>query len=160
MAETAYDLHRFAPRESKPDKQERKPKVRVAKSHSNTAKQVFKMVRTLLTVGLLVVLVCGVLYTQTTITELQSQVSQKEQDLVEQEALHAYLNFELESMTTPRAIEQRAAELGLVPMNSNQISYIQVEEGDQIQVRESTWAGVTHQMSTGVQAVADQLNPK
>ncbi len=156
MAEIAYELQRFAPREEKP---ERKPVVRVVKKPSGTAKQVFRMIRTLLTVGLLVSLVCGVLYTQTSLTELQSEISSKTQELVDQEAMYAYLSFELESKTTPRAIEQRAGELGLVPMNSNQITYVQVEEENPIQIRQGPLAGLDQQFGAGLKAAADQLNP-
>ncbi len=157
MAETAYELQRFAPRE---EKAPRRAVVQVAKPHTGTAKQVFRMLRTLLTVGLLVSLVCGVLYTQTTMTELQSEISSKNQELVDQEAMYAYLSFELESKTTPRAIEQRAGELGLVPMNSNQITYVQVEEGNPIEIRKGPLDGLNQQFGAGLKAAADQLSPE
>ena len=159
MAEVAYELSRFAPREQE-EKDIKPPRVRVAKQRGKATKQVFKMVRVLLTVGLFVVLVCGVLYTQTTVTELQSEISGMDQELVEQEALYAYLSFELESMTTPRAIEQRAGEMGLVQLNSNQITYVQVEEGDQIEVREGAFSGVLERIETGLKALMDQIRPK
>lgn len=156
MAEPAYELQRFAPRAEKP---EPKPRVRVAKQRANTAKPVFRMIRTLLAVAFIVVLVCGVLYTQTTVTELQSQISDKNQELVEEEALYAYLSFELESMTTQRNIEQRAEELGLVPINSNQITYVQVEDGEQIEVRDNDFSLFRQRLETGLNAIADHVSP-
>ncbi|MDL2253387.1 hypothetical protein LJC49_04850, partial [Ruminococcaceae bacterium OttesenSCG-928-I18] len=81
------------------------------------------------------------------------------QELVEQEALYAYLSFELESMTTPRAIEQRAEELGLVQLSSNQITYIQVEEGDQIEVKENPLTALRERMEAGLKSFMDHIRP-
>ncbi len=157
MAEAAYELSRFAPREEKPEKA---PRVKVVKKTRGSAKKVFKILRTFFAVGFLVALVCGVLFTQTKVTELQSQISDMNQELVNQEAMYAYLNFELESKTTPRAIEQRASEMGLVPLNGNQITYVQVNEGDEIEVSEGPLAGLRNRLENSLKLLADHINPK
>lgn len=159
MAAVAYDLDRFETR--KRQEPARKPRVRVSKvQRSKASGQVAKMLRVLLATTLMVLLVCGVLYTQTQVTELQSQIDKAGSTLDEEEALYAHLSFELQNMSTQRNIEQRAEELGLVKLNSNQIIYVKVDEGNQIEVKEKPFSGWFNKAETGLLSVLDHLNPQ
>ncbi len=157
MAEVAYDLQHFAPKKKV---NQGKPRLTVVQKKQGNAKKILLAFRNWLVFGVLVSLVCSVLYTQTVVTELQTQISQKGQELVEQEALNAYLSFELESMTSPKAVEQRAAELGLVPMSSNQITYIQVQKGNEIEVAPSFLEEIGTNFDFGIKSVLDHLHPQ
>ncbi len=157
MAEPAYDLQHFA--NKRPPKVE-KPKLKVASKKRGNVRAVLRVMRNWLVFSMLVCLTCAVLYTQTVITELQTQISQRNQELVEQEALHAYLSFELESITTPKAVEQRAGELGLVPVSGSQISYVQVNTENEIEVAPGLLEQFGLQFDLGMKSVLDHLHPQ
>lgn len=142
MPEVAYELERFAPRHAAA------PRVKVAKKRRTKVRNspLMRMLSVLFMAVCVVVLVCGVLYTQITLTELESQIEDQTTELTEEEAMYAYLSFELESMTNLNTVEMRAKELGLEKMKSSQITYIRVEESDAIEVKQSGpaefWQGV------------------
>ncbi len=156
MAETAYDLQRFAKGETQ---KREKPKLRVVQKGPSRAYKVLRAFRNWFVFCVFVCLVCSVLYTQTVVTELQTQISQRSNELVEEEALHAYLSFELESMTTPKAVEQRAGEMGLVPISSSQIAYVQVREDNEIEVAPGFLEEFSMDFDLGIKTVLDHLNP-
>lgn len=156
MAETAYQLEHFAPRE----KQRETPRVRVSKrERSEAAAQLLRMVRTLLVCMVFVVLVCGVLYTHTQITELQGQITSKSKEVVEQEALYAYLSYELEGMSNLQNIKEKAEKLGLQKINANQVSYVRVDEGNNIEVKESPLLSLFSKAKTGLLNALDTMSP-
>ncbi len=138
MAQVAYELERFAPAKTAPVKRSAVPAVRVVKRVQNIRHiQRMKMIRTLLTVAVLVVLVCGVLQTQATLTEVQSNISSKEAQLTEEQALSAYLNFEFENMSSLNKVEELATGMGFEKITNGQITYFRMEEDNSIQVREN-----------------------
>lgn len=139
MAQVAYELERFAPSPA------RKPAVRVVRKAREEQKpkgQVAKMVRTLLAVLLVVVLVFGVLATQTSLNELQRGITAANKELTEQEAMYAHLNFELENMTSLKNVEERAAELGLEKVSGSQVNYFRAEAGNTIEVKENPFTSL------------------
>lgn len=156
MGEHAYQLERFATPAKQP---QQRPRVRVAKGRARTVSPVGRMVRTLLTALVLVVLVGGVLYTQATITELQGQISTVNKQYTEEKAMYAYLNYELEGMTNIRNVEERAAELGLVKINANQQTYVRVSEGDVIEVKENALVTLLNKARTGLLNAVESLEP-
>lgn len=156
MAEIAYQLEHFAPRE----KEQEAPRVRVSKrERSEATAQTLRMVRVLLVSVAFVVLVCGVLYTQAKVTELQGQITTKSKELVEAEALSAYLSYELEGMSNLRNIEEKAAELGLEKINANQIRYVRVDEGNTIEVKENPLFSLFGKAKTGLLNAMDTMSP-
>ncbi len=157
MPETAYDLQYFA---SNKETKQNRPQLKVVQKKPSRVGGVLRAFRNWLVFSMFVCLTCSVLYTQTVVTELQTQISQKNQELVEQEALNAYLSFELESMTTPKAVEQRAAELGLVPLSSNQIAYVQVQEENEIEVAPSFLEQFGANLDLGLKTMLDHVNPQ
>ena len=138
MAELAYNLEHFAPQTKR-----RTPEVRVAKRAISARKiQFLRMVRTLFGVTMLVLLVCSVLYTQATVTELQTQIADRKQELVEEEALYAYLSFELDNKTSVKSLEESAANMGLARMTGEQVIYFRVGETEGIHVRENPFSRI------------------
>lgn len=136
MPQTAYEFSRFEQRAEAPSQ---KPRVRVAKGSSRRASaQLKQMLRTMLLCTVVVVLAVGVLYTQTSITELQSQIAGAEKQMNELKTVHDYLNGELEKMVNLRTLDERAQALGLVQMDHSKVNYIRVNDGDAIQVKKST----------------------
>ncbi len=139
MAEPAYDIDYFSPAKKREEKKprERTSNKRVKREKSERAVHAIKMVRFVAAVVLMVGLMCGVLYTQTTITELQSQINDKESALTDATATNVYLNHQLDGMVNTRYVEERAKELGLVKMSQAQVTYVRVEDGQNIELRES-----------------------
>lgn len=138
MGNAAYDFDYFMPQ---PQKQQQAPKLRQVqggrKAKSARLKQLQSTVKVLVTAVVLVVLVCSVIHTQTNVAELQSQIDSKKNELIESEAYYAYLNFELETMSNTRNIEQRAKELGLTKAKNNQITYLRLDDESAIELQPS-----------------------
>lgn len=156
MAQVAYELERFAPAKRKHET----PRVRVAKrQRSAQQKQFFKMLRTLLGVLFMLVLVCGVLYTQAMITELGGQINDKKQELKEEETLNVYLNFEMDNKTSLKNIEERAVEMGLSKMGNGQVTYFKVGESDGIQVRDNPFTQILQRTRDGLLSIWDYISP-
>ena len=153
MAQVAYDLNHFAPA------REAKPRVRVAKNtkreRSARAAQIWKTTRLLLGAVVLVFLVCAVLYTQAAVTEVTTEIAAKKQELKEEEAYNTYLSFELDNKTSLKSIEEAAANMGLSKVNSGQISYFRVEEGDGIQVRQGVFASILQNTKNGFLSILE-----
>lgn len=153
MAQVAYDLNHFAP------SRQAKPRVRVAKGvkreRSARAAQIWKTARLLLGAMVLVLLVCAVLYTQAAVTEVTTEIATKKQELKEQEAYNTYLTFQLDNKTSLRSIEEAAAGMGLSKVNSSQITYFRVEEGDGIQVKQGVLASIFQNAQNGFLSIID-----
>ncbi len=134
MAQVAYDLEHFAPKAKK---------AKVIKVSTVNRKdvehkmQLMRMMKMLFCAMVLVCLIGAVLYTQATVTELQAQITQKEKELVEEEALYAYLSFEMDNKSSVRNIEKSASDMGLVRMNSGQVTYFRVDENTGIQLKKN-----------------------
>lgn len=153
MAQVAYDLERFAPARAA------RPRVRVAKQakKERTARvaQIWKMLRVLLGVLVLVFLVSAVLYTQAAVTEVTTQIADKKQELKEEEALNTYLSFELDNKTSLKSIEETAGDMGLSKVENSQISYFRVEDGNSIQVKEGLFASILRNTKNGLLSIVD-----
>ena len=157
MAQVAYDLKHFET-VNKPA-----PPVRVAKrvnrQRSAQSAQILKMMRILGGVLVLVALVCAVLYTQTAVTEVTTQIATQKQELKEEESLYTYLSFELDNKTSLKNIEDSAANMGLKKVGSDQIRYFRVEDGNEITVKENFFQSIWSRLQAGLQGVLGQLSP-
>jgi len=150
LAQVAYELERFAPSPA------RKPAVRVVRKPREEQKpkgQIAKMVRTLLAALVVVVLVFGVLATQTSLNELQRGITSANKELTEQEALYAHLNFELENMTSMKNVEERAAELGLEKVSGGQVNYFRAEAGNTIEVKENPFTSLFKNLADAINSL-------
>lgn len=157
MAQVAYNLEHFAPARNTARP---RPGLRVAKKRrAQRARPVWRMVRTLLAVSLLMALVCAVLYTQTTVNELQRDIARMEKRMTEEEALNAHLTFQLENMTSLKGIEERAVEMGMEKVSNGQITYYRVDDGGSIEVKENPLARLFEQIRSGFLDIVGNLVP-
>lgn len=129
-ASAAYDLSRFAP---EPRQQ---PQVRVVKT-TNKKKKADKRravkARSVVFVVVLLLLMAGTVFSRMQLTETRAQINACAADLSEMESYNTYLNYELESKISLKDAEEFAVtELGLVKLSSNQISYVNLNEGNSI----------------------------
>lgn len=158
MANPAYDFTRFAPKTEAPAR----PQVRVVKPRRKTREKALAKLRTVgtvLCVLAIVALACGVLQTQTTIAQLQTDIAEQNKLAVEEEALGAFLTYELDSQTNLKNVEKRAAELGLVKMEKSQVTYVQAEAQNQIEVNQNALTQWLHKLQSGTMNMVDFLNP-
>lgn len=155
MAEAAYNLEHFAP-----VKKTEKPKIKVVK-RKRTQRQthLLKMMRTMLTVMLVVLLVFGVLYTQTTLTELQKEITAQEGQLRELVSMSDYLNNELENLSNVKYIEERAQQLGLQKVDKQWITYVHINGDSEIQIQENGWQEVFENTKNGLLSIWDYVSP-
>lgn len=162
MAETAYNFEYFMPME-KQQRPEKKLKVvgptAAKREKSARTLQIHKTLKIIFTALAIVVLICGVLYTQTNVAELQSDIDARRRELNDAQSYNTYLTFELEGMSNIRGIEQRAQELGLVRTNNNQITYVRVDEDSGIEVKENIFSALFEKTRTGLLNIADYISP-
>ena len=82
--------------------------------------------------SLIVLSIVGVMiYSQVQLTELTAQINTKTKELGESQSLNTQLSMKLESTMSLRAVEDYAkTELGMRAVQSDQIEYIGLSEGD------------------------------
>lgn len=153
MAQIAYELERFAPAEKRAD-------IRVAKRSRVKKPDAARGIRIFangILITMVVMLACGVLYTQTTLNELQGKIDTQKKEFTEQQALNAYLTLEMENISNIKDIEDKAISMGMVKMNGNQITYIQVEEGESIEIKETGLAKMFSKANDNFMSIMDNL---
>ena len=134
----AYDLSRFEP--SRRARQSR-PKLVVA-SPSVKARARARLAAALKTVAVLAVLaavVVATLYSRAVLTELNCQISDSVEELRNLESEQTRLSAELESKISLRNVEEYATQtLGMAPLNKDQITYVNLSDGDRIELTASS----------------------
>ncbi len=129
----AYNLEDFAAREPRERLRvaEKTKKRGLARINLNTVKIVAFA-------SIFVALVCSVLDSQRTVTELTAKIAQGENALFDLQSEYAYLNNEMEMRTSLKNVEQYAqAQLGLVKLDKSQITYVE-RKNDEVIVRPET----------------------
>ena len=136
MAQTAYDLRKFEPKE---------PRIRVAppvKKDKPLKKRNWAPVRTAAMSVAFLALVFSVLYSRSQITEMTTAIAQRQEELVQLQSEYDYMNFQLESKTSLSTVEEYAAsQLNLAKLDSSQITYVTLQEEDRIEraAAENPW---------------------
>lgn len=133
MGSVAYDLDHFAV----------KPKLKVKKPTlvplpAQTARRKFQWAAALkITAALAVVIaiVAVMLYNRAMLTELTVKINSANKELAEMQSENTRLQAELESKISLRNVEDYATQtLGLAKMDKYQIEYIDLNEGDKIEL--------------------------
>ena len=129
----AYNLEDFAAREPR-------ERLRVAEKTKKRgfARINLNTVKIVAFASIFVALVCSVLDSQRTVTELTAKIAQGENALFDLQSEYAYLNNEMEMRTSLKNVEQYAqAQLGLVKLDKSQITYVE-RKNDEVIVRPET----------------------
>lgn len=136
MAKTAHQLNYPAPRRSVVT--EEKPELRVSINvKKRKRKERIKVFGIVITVAVMLFLICGMLYTQSTIAELQTNLNLQTKELAEVNTENRNLTSQLDSKVNLKTIEQQAADLGLVKMENGQKIYIRSQAGNQIIIQQN-----------------------
>ena len=125
----AYDLSLFEPKKAeivklKPNKKQQKQQRHRARIQAalNTAVTVF-------TAGIVVAVLGLMIASRVQLTEMNSEISQKQSQLNELIGETKRLESELASRTSPQMVEQYAEEQGMQKTEAGQIGYITVNDG-------------------------------
>ena len=129
----AYDLSMYESLlETKPEKQERTQQQ--AKTVKLKNKRAFKTALNVLSIAVMVSMIIGIVYTNSQITEITTDISAVQKEITELESEKAYLDFTLESRMSLNEIENYAVNvLGMVKMDSTQVEYIEIESENMVE---------------------------
>ena len=129
----AYDLSMYESLlEQKPERQE-KPQHQ-AKTVKLKNKKAFSTAVKALSVAVVLSMIIGIVYTNSQITEITTNIAAVQNQITELESEKAYLNFTLESRMSLNEIEDYAVNvLGMVKMDSTQVEYIEIESENMVE---------------------------
>lgn len=129
----AYDLSMYESLlEQKPERQQ-KPQQQ-AKTVKLKNKKAFKTALSVLSIAVVVSMIIGIIYTNSQITEITTNISAVQKEITELESEKAYLDFTLESRMSLNEIEDYAVNvLGMVKMDSTQVEYIEIESENKVE---------------------------
>ena len=101
------------------------------------------MVKTVVYVSVFFVGIISILFNQIAITELTNEVSEKTNQLAQLENEYRMLSTELESSVALANIETIITrDLGMTKLNDDQITYVNLSEGDTMTLPEEVGSGV------------------
>lgn len=107
------------------------PRVRVVRGGRHGLNRVRRLAASMLqvlAVALLLGLIVSVVYSQAKITELNGQINDTRTQLTAAQSEHDYLTTQMSNITSRTNLQQVAeGELGLVPTDPSQITYVQLE---------------------------------
>ena len=138
MQQAAYDLDNFA---NRPD--DSRPRVRVAKGgvRSRRRAELMYYFRITITLALLLGLTVSLLYSYAELNEITLILHWIQNELNEARSEYDYLSSELNSKTNLKAVEEIAgSQLGLMKLDKSQVTYITLEDENQISRPESNTA--------------------
>lgn len=157
MARTAHQLNYPAPRRSVIS--EEKPELRVTTNvRKRKRKERFKVLGIFMIAAVMLFLVCGMLYTQSTIAELQTSINLQNKELAEVNTENRNLTSQLDSKVNLKTIEQQAADLGLTKMENGQKIYIRSQAGNQIIVQPNGLSKMLNSAQEEISGVAGDVN--
>lgn len=134
---TAYDLSKF---ERKPEK---KPQIQVikgkkAKKKSNAVPIIKAFFAAVIVIGITSLMIVN----RITLTEIGEDIGDANANLGILQSENTRLNVELEGKMSLKNIEDKAKnELGLTKMNTYQVQYLSLTQGDKIEITEPKSGG-------------------
>ncbi|MBQ6877707.1 MAG: cell division protein FtsL [Oscillospiraceae bacterium] len=134
MTEIAYNLDAFVPKTAEQhDKELKKRSLRIIENRRK--EKVIAPVKIILG-GAVAIIVCVIMiYSQVVLTELTSEVSFYENQIVELDTEYVRLQGELEATTSIKTLEEAAeTKLGLAKIDSSQVEYVSLTGTDEISV--------------------------
>lgn len=134
----AYDLSRF-------EEKAKEPKISVVKTPQNKPKKKPHTMRIVSLAMVVTLIMTAFIYSQMMLNELTSTIYEANKDLSVLRSENTRLNMELESKTSLKNAEEIAtAQLGLSKMQRSQTEYVQLTQGDKVEVakQQSSFPGL------------------
>ena len=134
MTEVAYNLENFAAKTAEQqDKELKKSSLRMIENRRKA--KVVAPVKVILASAVALVISVIMIYSQVVLTELTSEVSFYENQIVDLDTEYVRLQSELESITSIKTLEEAAeTKLGLTKIDSSQVEYVNLTGTDEITV--------------------------
>ncbi|MEG0910047.1 MAG: hypothetical protein RSB47_04115 [Ruthenibacterium sp.] len=152
----AYDLDAFAAREPR-------ERLRVAPRTQRRRRLSFITLRNIkwtMVAVIFLTLVCSVLYSQTTATEMAGQIAMQQKVLVDLKSEYTYLNNEVEMKTNLANVEDYArTKLGLVKIDKSQVTYVERKNDDVIVRPQNELQKMFGSVSTQAMSFMEYLTP-
>lgn len=136
---SAYDLGRFQPRRKR-----KRPVLVVADSAKYAAAararaRAALFLRTVLFSTVVIGVVVAMLYSMAILTELNAKINVAQDELNEMKMDTTRLQTQLETKMSMRNIEEYATQkLGMAPMDQSQITYINLNDGDKVELTQES----------------------
>ena len=138
MGQEAYDYN--AVRRRKAPQTERKANLRVekgGKNRLNPMQAAIHNVMHLVEAALLVGFAISLLWSESQLVELNSQVQKANSSLLSEQSQYTYYTSTLNSQTNITSVEEAASRLGLMKIDQSQITYIRLGESDSLERTQS-----------------------
>lgn len=136
MANEAYNLELFQPREPQLRAMENTAKVTRDKKRRNSRHRLATVAVFLLVAAVVVGVIGYFIYCNVRLTEMNKALADGRTQLNVLQSEEVRLKSELAGLTSPERINQYALENGLQPIDSNQIYYITANEEDMVTLPE------------------------
>ena len=138
---TAYDFGLFMPAQKREAKIVELPKPRMKKKRtsgrqSSESGLFVKRIGMFLTTGVILFMLCAMIYTRSEIACINDLVLANEKQLAVLQNEEIRLHMEIENKLSYTNLEQAAQEIGMVKKDMTKVHYLQWEENDRIIIRE------------------------
>ena len=134
--------------------------VRGGRHGLNRARHLAASTLNVLAVALLLGLIVSVVYSQAKITELNGQINETRTQLTAAQSEYDYLTTQMSNITSRTNLQQVAeGELGLVPADPSQITYVQLESESVIEKKSGSTQLLLEDLRTAALNLLGSLNP-
>ena len=140
-----------------------RPRVQVVRGgrHGlNRARQLAASTVLVLAAALLLGLIVSVVYSQAKITELNGEINEAKTQLTAAQSEYDYLATQMSNITSRTSLQQVAeGELGLVPADPSQVTYVELETESVIEKTGSDAAQALSDVGTAALSLLGSLDP-
>ena len=159
MGQAAYDMTEV--RRRRAPQTQRKVPLRVEKGGKlrlNPVRAAMQHALQLLSAALLVGFAVSLLWSESQLVELSSQIQNAKADLVSAQSQYTYYNSALNNRTNITSVEETATRLGLMKIDQSQITYIRLDGGSVLVRKESAVRQWTDLLHDGAMMIMGSVN--
>ena len=156
MGQAAYDMTEV--RRRRAPQTQRKVPLRVEKGGKPRLNPVRAAMLQLLSAALLVGFAVSLLWSESQLVELNSQIQNAKADLVSAQSQYTYYNSALNNRTNITSVEETATRLGLMKIDQSQITYIRLDGGSVLVRKESAVRQWTDLLHDGAMMIMGSVN--
>ena len=159
MGQAAYDMTEV--RRRRAPQTQRKVPLRVEKGGKprlNLVRAAMQHALQLLSAALLVGFAVSLLWSESQLVELNSQIQNAKADLVSAQSQYTYYNSALNNRTNITSVEETATRLGLMKIDQSQITYIRLDGGSVLVRKESAVRQWTDLLHDGAMMIMGSVN--
>lgn len=159
MGQAAYDMTEV--RRRRAPQTQRKVPLRVEKGGKprlNPVRAAMQHALRLLSAALLVGFAVSLLWSESQLVELNSQIQNAKADLVSAQSQYTYYNSALNNRTNITSVEETATRLGLMKIDQSQITYIRLDGGSVLVRKESAVRQWTDLLHDGAMMIMGSVN--